>query len=435
MTDLDAIRAADFNWAVLLNDVWGTPSSDVPGLHAKLRAEFARKLDAMEQNPGEGSPLGWVVVGAGGAGKTHLLGSFRREATRRKCPFILVDLTDVRSFWDCVLQGYMGSLEQELEGGVPQHKWVLDNIIAKYGSGKSFTAKLSALLGRKSADLRADINDMLGALAKPFPRETMKYQNIVRALICLNSDEFTISSLGHSWLRGLRIEDDDKKRLGFTVDQELPSRIVEALSWFTSLAGPTVVAFDQIDPIVAQLHYRKQGERPSEAEQATAESIIVEIGGGLGALRDITRNTLTLVSCVEPTWEILGSTVLKTFLDRFEEPWRLNSVDADLARAIVADRLAPAFKAKSVAPPYPTFPFAPDAFNALKNDSPREILKKCNAHRRNCLDAQQIIVLETFADPTIETPPSVDTSAVAESSLAGSGVRDASRGGEAGLDS
>lgn len=415
---LDAIRAADFDWAVRLNDVWNQPASDVRELHANLRAEFARKLAAMEQNAGDGSPLGWALVGGGGTGKTHLLGAFRREAARRKCPFILVDLTDVRSFWDSVLQGYMGSLEQRLDGDVPQHKWVLDNIIAKYGPGKSFTGMLATLLGRKSAEPRADFNEMLTALARSFPRETMKYQNVVRALICLNSDDFTISSLGHAWLQGARIDDDARRRLGFTVNQDAPSKIVEALSWFTSLSGPCVLAFDQLDPIVTQLHYRKQGERPSEAEQATAESIILEIGGGLGALRDVTRNTLTVVSCVESTWQILGSTVLNTFLDRFEDHWRLaapRGAEAEVARAIVAGRLAPAFKASGVAPPYPTFPFQPDAFDVLKAVNPRELLKKCDAHRRLCLAEDKLVELASFND--LASPPSAEeTSEIARPS-------------------
>jgi Helicase HerA, central domain len=413
MSALDAIRAADFDWAVRINDVWSRPASDVPHLHAKLRAEFADKLGAMERNPGAGSPLGWVVVGDGGSGKTHLLGAFRREASRRKCPFIMVDLTDVRNFWESVLQGYMDSLQQQFDGDIPQHKWVIGNIVEKYGPGKSFTEILASLLGRKSRDPRADGDAMLNALAKSYPKETIKYHNVVRALVCLNSDDFMTSSLGQTWLQGRRLDDDDAKRLGFTVQQEPPIRIVEALSWFTSLSGPSILAFDQLDPIVTQLHYRKQGE-PSAAEQATAESIIVEIGGGLGTLRDLTRNTLTLVSCIETTWDILGSTVLKTFLDRFEEPWRLSNVaDAEVARALVGGRLDAAFRTTDFAPPYPTFPFRPEAFDALKIDSPREILKKCDAHRRRCLEGRQVVELPSFAIDAPKPEPAVAPAATA----------------------
>ena len=143
-----------------------------------------------------------------------------------------------------------------------------------------------------------------------------------------------------TWLQGQTLEDDERKLLGFSVNREQPSKIVEALSWFMSLGGPMVLAFDQLDPIVTQLHYRKQGDQTSE-EQATAESIIVEIGSGLGSLRDMTRNTLTVISCVESTWEILGGTVLKTFIDRFQPPWRLSALGNETAaQSLVRERLA-----------------------------------------------------------------------------------------------
>ena len=51
MNELDALRYVDFEWAVHFNEVWRAPAVDVPDLHARLRAEFARKLDAMEANP------------------------------------------------------------------------------------------------------------------------------------------------------------------------------------------------------------------------------------------------------------------------------------------------------------------------------------------------------------------------------------------------
>ena len=325
MNELDVIRSVNFDWAMRLSEVWSHPAWDIPELHSSIRSEFARKLEVMHENPGLGSPLGWVIVGGGGTGKTHLLGWFRREATRRKCAFVLVDMTDVRTFWESVLQGYIDSLQQSFGSDVFQYEWVLRNIIERLGPNKPVTQILSILAERKSKDLQGDIGKVLSALSRVFPKETLKYQNVVRALICLNSDDFSISSLGLTWLQGQTLEDDERKALGFSVNQEQPSKIVEALSWFMSLSGPMVLAFDQLDPIVTQLHYRKQGDQSTE-EQATAEAIIVEIGSGLGSLRDMTRNTLTIISCVESTWEILGSTVLKTFIDRFETPWRLSAV-------------------------------------------------------------------------------------------------------------
>jgi len=181
------------------------------------------------------------------------------------------------------------------------------------------------------------------------------------------------------------------------VNREQPSKIVEALSWFMSLGGPMVLAFDQLDPIVTQLHYRNQGDQTSE-EQATAQSIIVEIGSGLGSLRDMTRNTLTVISCVENTWEILGGTVLKTFIDRFQPPWRLSEIGNETAaQSLVRERLAVGYERSGFVPEYPTHPFRPEAFADLRHDTPREILKKCEAHRQQCIRTGAVVALTSFS--------------------------------------
>ena len=57
-----------------------------------------------------------------------------------------------------------------------------------------------------------------------------------------------------------------------SVYQEQPSKIVEALSWFMSLSGPMVLAFDQLDPIVTQLHYRKQGDQLPKSKRPPRRS-------------------------------------------------------------------------------------------------------------------------------------------------------------------
>ncbi len=397
MNELEVIRSVNFDWAMRLSDVWNDPAWDIPELHSSIRMEFGRKLGVMREHAAVGSPLGWVIVGGGGTGKTHLLGSFRREATRRKCAFVLVDMTDVRTFWESVLQGFIDSLQQSFGSEAFQYEWVLRNIIERLGPSKPVTQILSILAERKSKDLQGDIGKVLSALGRIFPKETLRYQNVVRALICLNSDDFSISSLGLTWLQGQPLADDERKALGFSVNQEQPSKIVEALSWFMSISGPMVLAFDQLDPIVTQLHYRKQSDQSAE-EQATAESIIVEIGSGLGSLRDMTRNTLTVISCVESTWKILGSTVLKTFIDRFETPWRLSAVGSEtIAQAIVSGRLGKAFQSSSFTPRFPTYPYRPEAFKDLKLDTPREILKKCETHRQQCLREGVVSQLESFS--------------------------------------
>jgi GTPase SAR1 family protein len=407
VNELDAFRRANLDWAMGLSDVWNDPPWDVPELHASIREEFAGKLEAMKNDPGEGCPLGWVIVGGGGTGKTHLLGSFRREAVRRKAAFVLVDMTDVRNFWESVLQGFLDSLQESFSSQGFQYQFLLQNLIGRLGPNKPVSEILHILAERKSKDLPGDIKKVLNALAQSYAKERpdvrkrlLKHQNVVRALICLNSEDFAVSSLGMTWLQGQSIEPADREAFGFTNPQEQPRKIVEALSWFMSLSGPTVLAFDQLDPIVTQLHYRKLGEHSPE-EQSIAESIIVEIGGGLGAMRGTTRKTLTVVSCVETTWEILSGTAVKNYLDRFEPAWALRSVRSGaVARSVVQQRLTAAYAEVGYQPKFGSWPFRPEAFEALKNDTPREVLKKCELHRQSCLRKGVVTLLETFGpDP------------------------------------
>ena len=426
MSGLDALRAADFDWARQLSGVWSDAAWDVSDLHQSIRAEFVAKVEAMKRPPMGGSPLGWVIVGGGGTGKTHLLGAFRREAARRRAAFVLVDMTDVRDFWGTVLQGYIASLQQPFEGDLYQYQIILWDVIGAFAKKQPVAQILEILSRRKSTDLKGDIDKVLAALGKAHPGEARRHHNVVRALICLNSDDYTTSSLGSIWLQGQAIEDADRAMFGFSVAREEPRKIIEALSWFMGLGGPTILAFDQLDPIVTQLHYRRQGKAAPE-EQAMAESIIVEIGGGLGALRDTTRNTLTVVSCVESTWEILGQSVLRTFLDRFEPTRRLSALGIEaIARSIVQERLAPAFREAGFNPPYPTWPFRPEAFEALRADTPREILRRCELHRQKCLREGQVKELASFVDDgPIEPPPDGREGRYRELDAKFQGLRDA----------
>src|SRR5208337_921531 len=400
MNELDAMRAVDFDWAMRLSEVWNDMAWDVPDLHANLRTEFVTKLEAMQNHPQPGPPLGWVIVGSGGRGKTHLLGAFRREAVRHQAGFVLVDMTDVRDFWETLLQGYLDSLQQPYEGGRFQHQSLLENLIQRMKPTRPVAEVLSIMANRKSIDLVGDINKILGALAstRVHHKETHKHQNVVRALTCLNSVDFSIASLGMTWLQGQEIEPEDKKAFGFTKAREEPQRIVEALSWLMSLCGPTVLAFDQLDPIVTQ-HYFKGLTETSSEEQNTAKAIIAAIGGGLGALRDVLRNTLVVVSCVESTWTILRDSVLKQALDRFEPERILSPVKTStIAEAVVRSRLATAFHKTGFSPEYPTWPFQSTAFEEVTGNTPREILKKCEIHRQRCLREGGVRELESFKD-------------------------------------
>ena len=414
MTGLHALRAVDFDWAMHLKGVWTDPAHDVPELHQSLRRELVAKLDEMNADADPNSPLGWVIAGSGGTGKTHLLSIYRREAIARRVGFVLVDMTDVHDFSETVLLGYLSSLQQTCDGERFQYEVLLEHFIATLNPQEPLQEAVREFRSFKTARLAQKIKIVLGALHQKHRQETNQHQDVIRALIALNSDDFEIASAGLTWLQGHVVEDDVSRELGFAVAEKPATEIVPALSWLMSLVGPTVLAFDQLDPIVSQMNITALAPdaEASDEEFRVAQSIIEGIARGFAALRDVTRRTLTVISCLETTWDSLRQNVmLKPNIDRFEPPRVLRSIpDGDVAASVVRGRLEPAYRKVGFKPPYPTWPFARQAFDRLQGVSPRQILKLCYEHWRRCLAHGEVVELTEFGDagepmPAAEFPP------------------------------
>lgn len=400
------LKAVNFDWVMHMKSVWRDSEYDVAALHQEERTRIIDELEQIKATGEPSSPLGMVLIGEGGAGKTHLLSAIRRYALSQGFGFILVDMTDVHDFWKTVVQGYVSSLQEEVAEGVAQFQRLIEFLIA-YTNVQVSTEQLAEA---DASQLKQNINSILSALARKDRAATTKFQNVVRALFLLNSSDFIISGIGYNWLQGLGVEQEDKDNFGFSVTAAPhPSEIVEGLSWLMSLQGPSVLAFDQLDSIVAQHHFAAGSGEYAELsdEQRVSRAIIESIGGGLTALWDKTARTLILVSCLEATWEILRTKALSTFQARFHQPpLVLGRVrDASVAEQIVASRLREIYESANFSPSYPTWPFAPKFFEAVKQYSPRRILQCCDAHRNKCLAEKRITELSSFGDDTPPPPP------------------------------
>ncbi len=403
---LEAIKRANFDWTMHLQSVWHEPPYHVADLQQGIEREFRHKLAELQvAQPASPSPLGMVFKGAGGSGKTHLLSTLRAEAAWQGSAFIMIDMTDVNDFWETVVVGYTSSLQETYESGHSQYHFILKNLVKQFSKQDALAKNLKLIADASRQKLNEYVNAILKVLANRFRRQTIDYKDAIRALIATNSEDFEITNLGQMWLQGLSIDEDDARSLGFSAAQQRPINIVKALSWLISLGSPAVVAFDQMDPIVRQLEYEVQvsefGSDP--AEQARAKSIISGIGKGLGDMFQITRRTLTVLSCLESSWEVLQNRVLATALDRFDNPLMLRMLEpGEQAKSLVAARMAPAFVAASFEPPYPTWPFTEQALSTLVRVTPRELLKRCAEHRRNCINSETATELHEFLMASVE---------------------------------
>ncbi|MGB1092052.1 MAG: helicase HerA domain-containing protein, partial [Oceanobacter sp.] len=362
-------------------------------------------------------PLGMVLNGPAGSGKTHLISSLRQSLIDRAF-FVLVDMTDVKSFWNTVRQGYLESITHDglYQGNNrrPQYEAILLNLLSQIPSVKNPEKTLKSLSEVANTAKIAEYADkvLFGPLHRQYRSEISKYKDVLRALLLLNSRSFEISDVGYSWLQGIDQDESTKKSYGFHWHTANPHLVVEGLSWAMSLVAPTLLAFDQMDAIVAQHHIATAGAKSAgdmTEEQAASAAIIHELAGGLMAIRDTSFRTLSLVSCLSHTWEILKNEAVRSFEDRFQLPaFNLSNIrSSEIAARIIRKRVERAAAETQLPLPDSPWPFSTQALSQILM-SPRELLKNCHQSRQLGLRQGQYSELSFESDAPTSAPPTND---------------------------
>ncbi len=391
---LQALKEADFEWAVHLRSVWTDIAHDIPSIHGSERAAIVSRIQALMLSADPRSPLGLFMCGTPGVGKTHMLSAIRRHVLSEAQIFILVDMTDVREFWETVNQGYLASLEQESPSGETQLALVLKGLLRH----AEVPLSLHQLTDSTHPSWMSSLNELFKGLARNDKASTRKFADVLRATCLLASDDFEASAIACNWLLGIPLDEPEFRRLGFSRPSSAPMEAVEGLSWLIGLSCCTVLALDQLDSIVTQHSLVSSLQSVDSDERNPSQAIIEGIAGGLSALRDKTSRTLTIVTCIEKTLNQLISKSLVSFSDRFESSRiSLNKLyDSDSASGMVANRLRPAYQKFDIEPPYPSWPYTLEFFRSAPGILPRQLLKECDRHRRKCLEMGEITELFTI---------------------------------------
>lgn len=381
MSLLQVLDEADFDWVKLIDNVWGEDDADIQGIHKDVRDAFAKALADLKKRKAPASPLGWVVAGPGGSGKTHLLGAFRETTLKNGGFFIVVDMSGVKNFWETLLLHMMRSIRKPDLDGRAQLFRLLDSLVAE----SRCNIDAGALPGMFRDDLAGAINMIVSGLYGIHDIQTTEFQDVVRAVVMVASSDIKIATCGRIWLQGLESDAEDMKAFGFTTPAGNAQLAVAGLSWMMSLnKGFSVLALDQLDAIVKQ-HYVPDVELEGE-EAVTARRIIVGICDGLTALHDTTRRSLVVVSCLTNTWKSLSEFGLSTAVDRYRKPIHLSFLSSEeQAGLLVTSRMKRAFACVGEKAPYPTWPFPPAVIREMSDMYPRMILQMCDQHVRNCL--------------------------------------------------
>ena len=400
MKALPAFAAADFHWTRGLRDVWAQAPYHVDGLHGDLADRVVADFFARTRAP-DSSPIGQVLSGRAGSGKTHLLGTLRRRVWESGGWFVLIDFVGVADFWAAAALAFLESLSRTMPSGHSQAgailRAVLKSLSADPAARAAATGPAHPLLAKgRVVDL------LLAMLAAIEPVAARRHQDVVRALALLDSRDFAASTFAAMWLQGHDGEEARRRELGFVAQPPAPAEIVRGLLWIMALAGPTLIAVDQIDAVVSEAN-----AAADETEARKANTLLQSLAGGLMDLHDMKRRAMTLVSSLEATWPLLKEKTVASAADRFRELPALPPIaSADVVARLLGERLAPVYAQAGVSPPYPTYPFTRAAVESAVGLRPRAILMRAQAHQdacraagglRECLSLAQTAAAAPFA--------------------------------------
>lgn len=398
ISDLDAFRSVNFDWTRQLKSVWRDPVYHVPSLHSGAVEEvidyFARKT--RDPDPFD-EPLGQVIVGPAGYGKTHLVGELRRRIWDIDGWFVLLDFIGIKDFWSSVALGFLNSLQVRMPDGKTQY----DRLISKIAKRLKIDQELTPLAEHHRGNPQQFMSELVllftRALAQEFPNETRQHRNVVTALILLISEDLDCHSVAHCWLQGMNLESEDVRPLGF-IGENSAMNVVEGLSWVMSLVGPTLIAVDQIDAIMsASRSYSQAIDGDVRRELEEAQSIVDQLAEGLMDLHEKKRRAVTVVSCLEGSWKVLEDRASVAVTARYASPRNLRALpNHDIARGLIQARLAQTYNDIGYTPDYPTWPFMESAFDTAIGFSPRQLLKACEEHRRRCASDGSVTEFVSF---------------------------------------
>lgn len=395
---LEALMSADFHWTSPLESIWRAPLYHVPELHQPYKQRVIDDLQRLQQEP-EYKPLGRIIAGSPGSGKTQILAELCHWAHQQQAFFVLIDMADVREFWETVLLSMLNSLQRH-NAGQRQFERIFDYLLTLATPPDHPASDRAGLMaGLSMAPRRELCQNGLHVLAKTQHAQTHAHQDVIRALFLLAADDFSISDIGYTWLQGLEISTEDAKAIGLRQTRSDPRSVIRGLSWIMSLIAPSILAFDQLDPIVSELNIEAQTRSKAydRTRQQRAGAIIESMASGLMGLWDMALRSALLLSCTDTTWATLEQRALRSATARFHRPLFLQRIpNAQIAESIVTNRLQPAYARQDFTPPYPSYPFKPAVFTQAQDYFPRDLLKACDLHREYCAQHGTIIEIDEF---------------------------------------
>jgi hypothetical protein len=194
MDELAALATLRFDWADTPDHVWRDSPYHVDGLHDDVAAVIDASIRDAAASDGS-SPIGLVLQGQKGVGKTHLLGLVRRQVHRAGGYFFLNNLTEGDAFWENTADALRGGLSRTDDSGDSQLTTFLRRVCH---SGRVDVRSTGAVLGERRLS-RKDVDSFVDGLRMLDRQVGTECGDVARALVLYSCDS-DIGQIGHDFL-------------------------------------------------------------------------------------------------------------------------------------------------------------------------------------------------------------------------------------------
>ncbi|ONH22511.1 ATP-binding protein [Pseudofrankia asymbiotica] len=395
----DAFAALKLDWVRTPEDVWRSAPYHVNGIHPSTARTVTDSIATAAAGTNGSNPMGLVIQGQAGTGKTHLLSWVREQVHAADGYFFLVGPLGGAPFWESVLASIVDGFTREIDGQGTQLRVFLRRLALLIGASPEVTAVVTGDAPYEQTRLK----DFIVAL-RGFDRAVGRdCQDTLRALVLFGANDYDAEDVGRGYL--LSMEEQflhERSERGMRAAPTPARQIVREVSRLLALTGPTVIAVDQIDTVIAESRVSQEDDEPGVREAGPAAH---QIADGLLGLRDQTARTLCVLACLPSTWSLIDEKVVASVRDRFRLTTPLSGIGtAILAEQVVRRRFGERYAAIDFTPPYPTWPVRPEALADAGDYTPRALLQRIDQHVQHGLATGSLTELASLDDEARTCP-------------------------------
>ncbi len=381
--------------------IWLDDPFDTSTLHTEAREVFTTLLTNAtgSEPPTSGRIL--LILGDAGAGKTHLIRSFRGQVHKSRAGYLgyLQMASGASSYARYVLSNLIDSLDQPYDPEVDSRTSLTR--IANALAARAFEPHVANAL-RDDEDFE---DEELAEQVRIGADHLLKTRyadldiDLLRAFLYLHRPDPRIKGRILKYLRCEDLSSNDRQRIGDIVpktDVNDPQQMIRSIGRLLAAVGDTPMALVLCVDQLEDAFITEQSERQFRVAMTTLR----ELAEGL-------PTAIIVICCLRNLWEQLSSKLSMSLRDRIEkdpQPVTLSvGITADEGKALVSERLRYLYEKAGleVNGKVDTFPFTQGFFADKRQLSARSLLDACREYRERCRKAGRLVDLDTI----VELPP------------------------------